>query len=191
MSDAADCQHLRVLISGGTCVVLLTSRSQWRVSLSFDWFRCLEWKNKCWCQLSFVIFARLSICCWSPAAARWLAPLWLPPMRCTAWPTSLTLTTASSPRCSKPCQSTEGRGGTQAWRKRWNPSTGTWNIWRRFTRSPPECTGAWTGIKSTTQSDWSSLKMSVLRKVMKVSKWSDHTHNEIHTTFTVLRLDLK
>lgn len=32
---STNCQHLRVLISGSTCVVLLTSSSQRRVSLSF------------------------------------------------------------------------------------------------------------------------------------------------------------
>lgn len=181
MSDRVDCQHLRVLISGGTCVVLLTSSSQRRVSLSFDWFRCIWWQNKCWCQLSFVIFARLSYCCCSPAAARWWGLLWPPPTRCTTWATSPTLTTASSPRCSKPCQSTEGRGGTRARRERLSPSTGTWNIWRRFTRSPPECRGAWTGVKSATQSDWSSLKMNVLHKVIKVSKWSSPADCTVHT----------
>lgn len=39
MSDRVDCEHLCVLISGGTCAVLLTSSSQRRVSLRFDWFR--------------------------------------------------------------------------------------------------------------------------------------------------------
>lgn len=170
MSDGADCPHLRVLISGSTCSLLLTSSSPQRVPVGFDRFRCLQWKNKCWCPLPFVVFALSLCCCSSPAASRWLRPPGLPPTRRTHWPTSPTSTTASSPRCWKLCRSTGGRGGTPVWRKSSNPSTGTWNIWRRFTRSPPECRGMWTGAISTTLSDWSSHRMSAWHKVTKVSK---------------------
>lgn len=165
MSDGADCWHL-LRWSPAT----RWPRSQQSVSLSFHRFRCLQWKTKPWCQLSSVLFALLCLCCLSPAASRCLDLLWEPPVRCTTWATSRTRTTASSPRWSRRCQSTEGRGGTQVWGRRWSPSTSTWNTLRRSSRCPPERRGSWTGIKSTTLSDWSSRKMNALHRGIKVSQ---------------------